>query len=133
MSPNARRLWEFLPTDVWMDRDKVGRDFGVHYQLAITHLFYAGLIDLKFKDKDDAGLMYASPKQFIRKKTIEEIRIFYSQVVDRKSPHFSSLIFKEMMVKCKLKKRSKNKKGSKRSQFRLHKSQILKTQHNLGL
>ncbi len=106
MSPNARRLWKFLPTGIWLVRDEVIKNFGkLNFQLAITHLYNDGLIELEFRERDGRGLLYPSPKQHIRKKSIEEIQKFYHEILSPRigNGNYKHNIFYKMMVKCSIK------------------------------
>jgi len=104
MSPNGKRLWKFLPTDVWLERDEVRDRFGHQFQLALSDLYNAELIELKFSYHDEDGIPYQHPKQFMRKKTIAEIMSIYNEITNTKSTKYNQRIFWEMLVRCKIKK-----------------------------
>lgn len=101
MTSQTRELWELLPTDVWLSREKVEKLTNAKTYRPLYSLFKAGLIDSEWRDKDENGLCLADKRQYLRKKTIQEIVNHYNNITNPNSPDFNERIFLNLMVKAK--------------------------------
>lgn len=104
MSPNTRRLWTMLPIGVWVNRDEMRKKFGSKgFQLAITHLSGDHLIEFKWVEKDDRGLMLPEKRQYIRRRPIAEIQAVIADAISPKSKNYEKWLFKRLQVTCSIK------------------------------